>query len=41
LLATAYDGAPTGVWRRMELRETAKRLADATGDPRFEPYLPG
>jgi HEAT repeat protein len=41
LLATAEDGEPTAVWRRMELRETAKRLAEATGDPRFEPYLPG
>jgi methionyl-tRNA formyltransferase len=40
LLATADDSAPTGVWRRMELRETAKRLANATGDPRFEPFLP-
>ena len=30
-----------GMWRRMELRETAQRLAAQTGDERFEPYLPG
>jgi hypothetical protein len=28
------------LWRRMELRETAQRLAAQTGDERFDPYLP-
>jgi methionyl-tRNA formyltransferase len=28
------------MWRRMELRETAERLAAQTGDERFDPYLP-
>jgi len=35
--ATESDG---GLWRRMELRETAQRLAAQTGDERFDPYLP-
>ena len=39
LLATvARDGEP--FWRRVELRETARGLAKATGDERFAPYLP-
>jgi methionyl-tRNA formyltransferase len=38
--AAGGDGDGDGIWRRMELRETAKRLAAITRDPRFEPYLP-
>jgi methionyl-tRNA formyltransferase len=38
LLEAAGDGDTAGLWRRMELRETAKRLADATGDERFASY---
>jgi methionyl-tRNA formyltransferase len=37
----ARTGAGGGIWRRHELRETAQRLAELTGDPRFEAYLPG
>jgi methionyl-tRNA formyltransferase len=33
------DERPSGIWRRHELRATAQRLAQVTGDPRFEPYL--
>jgi methionyl-tRNA formyltransferase len=40
LLATAAADHE-GVWRRVELRETAKRLSAVTGDERFAPYLPG
>ena len=39
LLATAA-GSDGDMWRRMELRETAERLAAQTGDERFSPYLP-
>jgi methionyl-tRNA formyltransferase len=39
LLATAA-GSDGDMWRRMELRETAERLAAQTGDERFNPYLP-
>jgi methionyl-tRNA formyltransferase len=39
LLATAA-GSDGDMWRRMELRETAQRLAAQTGDERFDPYLP-
>jgi methionyl-tRNA formyltransferase len=39
LLATAA-GSDGDMWRRMELRETAERLAAQTGDERFGPYLP-
>jgi methionyl-tRNA formyltransferase len=39
LLATAA-GSDDDMWRRMELRETAERLAAQTGDERFSPYLP-
>jgi HEAT repeat protein len=38
LAAAAEDGE--GLWQRVELRETAQRLAAATGDERFAPYLP-
>jgi methionyl-tRNA formyltransferase len=38
LLAEAAGG--DGLWRRVELRETARRLSEATGDERFAPYLP-
>ena len=38
LAATAESDG--GMWRRMELRETAQRLAAQTGDERFDPYLP-
>jgi hypothetical protein len=38
LLAEA--GEDDGIWRRHELRETAERLAELTGDPRFSAYLP-
>ncbi len=38
LAAAAQDDG--GMWRRMELRETAQRLAAQTGDERFDPYLP-
>ena len=40
LLATAASSEDGGMWRRMELRETAQRLAAQTGDERFQPYLP-
>jgi methionyl-tRNA formyltransferase len=40
LLAAAAKSEGDGMWRRMELRETAQRLAAQTGDERFEPYLP-
>jgi methionyl-tRNA formyltransferase len=40
LLATAAADHE-GVWRRVELRETARRLSAVTGDERFAPYLPG
>ena len=40
LLAAAARSEGGGMWRRMELRETAQRLAAQTGDERFEPYLP-
>jgi len=33
-------GSDGDLWRRMELRETAQRLAAQTGDERFDPYLP-
>ena len=39
LLAAAAAG-DDGLWRRVELRETAQRLSAATGDERFAPYLP-
>jgi methionyl-tRNA formyltransferase len=39
LLAEAATG-DDDLWRRMELRETAQRLAAQTGDERFQPYLP-
>ena len=39
LAAAAADHE--GVWRRVELRETAKRRSAVTGDERFAPYLPG
>jgi methionyl-tRNA formyltransferase len=39
LLAAAAE-SDGGLWRRMELRETAQRLAAQTGDERFDPYLP-
>jgi len=39
LAAAAADHE--GVWRRVELRETAQRLSAVTGDERFAPYLPG
>jgi len=39
LAAAAADHE--GVWRRVELRETARRLSAVTGDERFAPYLPG
>jgi len=39
LLATAAS-SDGDLWRRMELRETAQRLAAQTGDERFQPYLP-
>ncbi len=39
LLAEAA-GSDGDLWRRMELRETAQRLAAQTGDERFDPYLP-
>ncbi len=38
--AAAEDGGTPRFWERMELRETAERLAAATRDERFEPYLP-
>jgi HEAT repeat protein len=41
LLAEAARTEGDGMWRRLELRETAQRLAAQTGDERFEPYLPG
>jgi hypothetical protein len=41
LLAAAEESDEDGMWRRMELRETAQRLAAQTGDERFRPYLPG
>ena len=41
LLAAAACSDHGGMWRRMELRETAQRLAAQTGDERFDPYLPG
>ena len=40
LLAEAAASEDGGMWRRMELRETAQRLAAQTGDERFGPYLP-
>jgi len=40
LLAEAARTEGDGMWRRLELRETAQRLAAQTGDERFEPYLP-
>jgi methionyl-tRNA formyltransferase len=40
LLAAAARSEDGGMWRRMELRETAQRLAAQTGDGRFDPYLP-
>ena len=40
LLADAAATEDDGMWRRMELRETAQRLAAQTGDERFGPYLP-
>jgi HEAT repeat protein len=39
--AAADDDDDDGLWRRVELRETAQRLAAVTGDERFAPYLPG
>ena len=41
LLAEAAASDHDRMWRRMELRETAQRLAAQTGDERFDPYLPG
>jgi HEAT repeat protein len=41
LLAAAARSEGDGMWRRLELRETAQRLAAQTGDERFEQYLPG
>jgi HEAT repeat protein len=38
LAAAAADGE--ALWRRVELRETARRLSAVTGDERFAPYLP-
>ena len=38
LAAAAADSE--GLWRRVELRETARRLAAVTRDERFAPYLP-
>ena len=40
LLAAAERSEGDGMWRRLELRETAQRLAAQTGDERFAPYLP-
>jgi methionyl-tRNA formyltransferase len=40
LLAAAAESEGDGMWRRMELRETAQRLAAQTGDERFSRYLP-
>ena len=40
LLAAAAESEGDGMWRRLELRETAQRLAAQTGDERFGPYLP-
>ena len=40
LLAAAAETEGDGMWRRLELRETAQRLAAQTGDERFGPYLP-
>jgi hypothetical protein len=40
LLEGAAGGHDDGIWRRMQLRETAERLAAQTGDERFGPYLP-
>ena len=38
--AATEDGTGGRFWVRMELRETAQRLAATTGDERFESYLP-
>ena len=38
--AVAADDGTGRFWERMELRETAERLAAVTGDARFGPYLP-
>ena len=38
LAAAEADG--DDLWRRVELRETARRLSAVTGDERFAPYLP-
>jgi methionyl-tRNA formyltransferase len=38
LLGRAVEGED-GIWRRHELRDTARLLAQATGDERFGPYL--
>ena len=37
-LLSAADG--DAMWRRVELRETARRLSAVTGDERFARYLP-